>query len=225
MGAAIAQAIPIGLAMALSPFPVIGIVLILAAPSGRARAVAFLAGALGGVGVVSAAILALESGAGPTEGGDPATWVSVLKLLLALALVVLAATKWRKRPRAGEAPDLPAWMGALQTLSAWRAVVMGVLLTGLNPKNLVLMAAASTAIAGSTDDPTARVAALAFFVVAACLGVIVPVAATLVLGPRAARPLDAVREWMLRHNTTITVAIVVLIAAKLAIDAIAALGS
>ena len=78
MGGAIAQAVPIGLAMALSPFPIIGIVLILAAPHGRARGTAFLVGALAGVAVVSAAILALESGADATDGGDPATWISVL---------------------------------------------------------------------------------------------------------------------------------------------------
>lgn len=224
MGGAILQAVPIGLAMALSPFPVIGIVLILAAPDGRSRGLAFLAGALAGVGVVSAAILALEARADPTDGGDPATWISVLKLLIALALLGLAAGKWRSRPRDGALPERPAWMGALQGLSARRAAGMGVLLTGLNPKNMVLMGAAATSIAGSAGDAAARITALVVFVVVACAGVAIPVGATLLWGPRAARALDAVREWMLRRNATITAVILVLIAAKLIADAAAALG-
>ncbi|MBJ7457533.1 MAG: GAP family protein, partial [Thermoleophilia bacterium] len=79
MGETLAQAVAFGLAVALSPFPIIGIVLILAAPGGRSRGLAFLGGALAGVGAAGALILALESRAGPTDGADPANWVSVVK--------------------------------------------------------------------------------------------------------------------------------------------------
>lgn len=197
--------------------------LILAGPGGRGRGLAFLGGAVAGVGTAGALILALESRADPTDGGDPATWVSVVKLVLAGALLVLGARKWRGRPRAGEAPVLPGWMSAVETLSAPRAAAMGVLLSGVNPKNLVLIAAAATSIAGSTDDAAARVAALAVFTIIACAGVALPVAATLLAGERASRGLSAVREWMLRHHIAITTVIVLLIAAKLAVDAIASL--
>ena len=50
VGEALAQAFAFGVAVALSPFPIIGIVLILAAPGGRARGLAFLGGAVAGVG-------------------------------------------------------------------------------------------------------------------------------------------------------------------------------
>lgn len=223
MGEALAYAIPIGLAMALSPFPIIGIVLILAAPGGLSRGTAFLAGALVSVGAVAAVFLAVESRAGATEGDDPATWVSVLTLVIGVLLLLLAYRKWTGRPAGDEPPGMPKWMEATQSLTAAKAAGMGVLLSGLNPKNLVLIGAAATGVAGSTDDAVERIVALAAFVAAGCAGVAIPVLATALLGERAAGTLGTVREWMLRHNTAITVVILVLIAAKLVSDAVGAL--
>lgn len=223
MGEALAQAVTIGLAMALSPFPIIGIVLILAEPGGRVRGAAFLAGALGGVAVVSGAILALETRTDPTDGGDPATWVSILKLAIGVALLGLAARKWSARPRGGASPEPPAWMGAIAGLGAWRAAGMGILLSGINPKNVVLMAAATTSIAGAGAGTTGTITALVVFVAVGCAGVALPVAWSLLRGSRAARDLDAVRMWMLRHNATVTVVILLLIGAGLVTEAVAAL--
>ena len=186
MGGALANAIPIGLAMALSPFPIIGIVLILAAPGGLSRGTAFLAGSLVSVGAVAAVILAVESRAGATEGDDPATWVSVLTLVIGVLLLLLAYRKWTGRPAGGEPPGMPKWMEATQSLTAAKAAGMGVLLSGLNPKNLVLIGAAATGVAGSTDDAGERVVALAAFVAVGCAGGAIPVLATALWG--SARP-------------------------------------
>jgi threonine/homoserine/homoserine lactone efflux protein len=223
MDEALAHAIPIGLAVALSPFPIIAIVLILAVPGGLARGLAFLGGALAGVSAAGALVLALESRADPTEAGDPATWISVAKLVLAGLLVALALGKWRGRPPPGGAPKMPGWMAATESLSAPRAALMGVLLSGVNPKNLVLIVAAATSIAGAAEATGAQIAALLVFVSCACLGVALPVVATALWGDRAAGALGGVRAWMLRHHTLITVIIVASIAAKLAIDAIGTL--
>lgn len=223
MGEALRQALPIGLAVALSPFPIIGIVVILAAPGGLARALAFLCGSLVGISVVGAIVLSLESRADPVDDGDPAIWVSLLKLALAAGLVALALDKWRGRPRPGRPAAAPAWMTAAESLSVPGAALLGVLLSAVNPKNLILTIAAATSIGGATDDTRARVVALGAFVLVACAGVGLPILASALLGGRASHGLETAREWMLRNNAVITMVIAVAIAVTLAIDAIDAL--
>jgi threonine/homoserine/homoserine lactone efflux protein len=51
--------------------------------------------------------------------------------------VALGVKQWRDRPAAGEEPDMPAWMSSIDEFTAAIAVGMGVLLSAVNPKNLV----------------------------------------------------------------------------------------
>ena len=103
MGEAVAFAIPFALGVALNPIPVLAIVLILAAPRGLLRGTALLLGALSSLAIIVVVLFALESGADPIEDGETATWVSVVQLVLGLALLALAARKWRSRPGVREA--------------------------------------------------------------------------------------------------------------------------
>ena len=53
-------------------------------------------------------------------------------------LLVLALRNWRNRPAPGEQPDMPKWMDGIDRLAPGRAPGLGVLLAGVNPKNLAL---------------------------------------------------------------------------------------
>jgi threonine/homoserine/homoserine lactone efflux protein len=224
MGEAVAYAIPFALGVALNPIPVLAIVLILAAPRGLLRGTALLAGALSSLSVVAVVLFALESGADPVEGGETATWVSVVKLLLGLALLALAARKWRSRPGAGDdEPELPAWMSAVETLTPWKAAAAGVALMGLNPKNIMITAGAVTSIVGTGAATGSQVVGLAVFVLVGCACVALPVLVTALFGARAAHSLGVVRDWMLRHHKVILAGILVVLATVLLVDALSAL--
>ena len=226
MGEAVVQVIPLGIAVAFSPLPVIAVVLILATPSGRGNAVAFAAGGLAAVVVITAVATVVLGAAGAGEGGgeDPAAWVSVGRIALGALLLRFAAGQWRGRPRSGDpAPDLPGWMQRVEALTPARAVGAGMLLCGVNPKNLVLILAAAAAIAAAGGDTADEVAALAAFAGLAMLGVLMPIAASVLLGERADAALDAVREWMVRKSAAIVAVIVALIAVKLIADGVGGL--
>lgn len=225
MGEAIAQVIPLGVAVAFSPLPIIAVVLILATPAGRGNALAFAAGGVAAVALIGAGatLVAGAFGADAASDGGPSTWVSIARLVLGLLLLWFALGQWRARPAPDEGPELPAWMEAVDTLTPRRAARMGVLLCGVNPKNLVLILAAAAAIAATGASTGEQAAALAVFVVLAMLGVVLPIAASVLLGERASRALEAVRTWMVRESTTIIAVIAVLIAAKLIADAVGGL--
>src|SRR3954464_3975433 len=117
MGQAVGQILPLAVGVALSPVPIVGVILMLATPRARPNALAFLAGwivALAGIGAI---VLLLSSGISASDNGQPKTWVSVLQLVLGAGLLLLALRQWRARPRGGEASALPKWMGGVRTFT------------------------------------------------------------------------------------------------------------
>src|SRR4051794_17240611 len=108
MGEAVGQLLSFGVGVALSPVPIIAVVLMLATPRGRVNGPAFLAGWVVGLAVVGAVVLVIASRGDAGEAGAPADWVSVLKLVLGVLLLGLAVRQWRGRPRGDQRPGLPA---------------------------------------------------------------------------------------------------------------------
>lgn len=223
MDGAVGQVVPLGIAVAFSPLPIIAVVLILATPAGRVNALAFAAGGLVAVVVITAVATVVLGAAGAADGSgeDPSTWVSLGRLALAALLLRFAAGQWRTRPRAGDpAPDPPRWTRTVDTLRPGRAAGMGALLCGVNPKNLILIVAAAAAIAAAGGTTGDAAAALAAFTALAMLGVLLPIACSLLLGEQAAGVLERLRAWMVRESATIVALIALLIAAKLLVDGV-----
>ncbi len=226
MGETILQVIPLGIAAAFSPLPIIAVVLILATPAGRLNAPAFAAGGVVAVALITVVVaVALGvAGAEAGSGSDPSTWVSIGRIALGSLLLWFAAGQWRGRPRQGDPePESPAWMRRVETLTPMRAARMGVLLCGVNPKNLILIVAAAAAIAAGGGSGADQVAAIAVFTGLAMLGVLLPIAASVLLGERADARLDDLRAWMVRQSAAIVAVIAALIAVKLVVDGIGGL--
>jgi threonine/homoserine/homoserine lactone efflux protein len=225
VGQAIGQVIAFAAGVALSPTAVIGVVLLLSTARARSVGPAFMLGWMLGLATVGTVALAAASGAEASEAGAPATWVSVLKIVLGMLLLLVAVRQWRGRhPGDGEA-KLPAWMQAIDKFTWPRAAGVAVALAALNPKNLLLTVSAAAAIAQTGADTGAQAVALAVFVLLGSLGVGVPLAIYFLMGDRATTVLGGLRGWMVRENATIVSVICVIIGAKLIGDAITALAS
>jgi threonine/homoserine/homoserine lactone efflux protein len=197
----------------------------LATPRGRVNGPAFLAGWIAGIAVLGTVVLLAASGASATKQGSPATWVSVLQIVLGVLLLLVAVKQWRGRPRGSGEPQLPSWMKAIDKFTAVRSLAMGVALSAVNPKNLLLVVGAAAAIAQTGASTGSQAVALAVFIVIATLGVGAPVAIYFLMGDRAGRILGSLHDWMARENATIMTVICLIIAAKLIGDAIVGLTS
>ena len=97
MADAIGQVLAFGLGVGLSPIPIIAVVLMLGTPRARVNGPAFVLGWIVGLALVGTIVLVVAGGAGATEGEDPATWVSVLMLVLGAVLLLV----WRCGSGAG----------------------------------------------------------------------------------------------------------------------------
>ncbi len=220
MGQAIGTVIPLAIAIAIFPVPVIAAVLLVGSERGRLKGGAFVVAWFIGLAAVGAVVLALSGVLDASKGGEPATWVDVLLLCLGLVVVALGVKQWRGRPRGGEEAPTPGWMRAIDEFTVVKAAGAGVALTALNPKNLLLVAAAAAEIAELGLSTAHEIAALIVFVLLASAGVLAPLVLAIALGDRSQDLLDAVRSWMGRYNAVIMTVLLLLIGAKLIGDSI-----
>ncbi|MFS0698396.1 GAP family protein [Cellulomonas sp. 179-A 4D5 NHS] len=222
MGPAIGQSLPVAVGILLSPMPIVAVVLMLVTPRARTNSVAFVLAWLVGLFVAGAVVL-LVVGAASGDAGPTPVWLSWVKIVLGLGAVLVAVRQFRGRPRPGVESPAPAWMAAIDAFTPVKAAGLGLLLSVVNPKNLLLLVSGAAAIAGATSDRGTQLAALAVFTVVATLGVAAPVVVYLATGPRAAHLLEEVRVWMVHNNAVIVAVLMLVIGAKLVGDGVSAL--
>ena len=223
MGDAIGQVLSFGAGVALSPIPIIAVTLMLVTPRARANGPAFVMGWLIGLAVVGAIVMLVADPAGANDDGDPATWVGILELALGAAAILLGLKQWKSRPKPGETAETPKWMGAVDDFTAPKALGMGALLSGLNPKNLLLAVAAGAAIAATGIPGGEQAISYAVFALIATIGVAAPVVIYFALGDRAGPILENLKDWMAHHNAAIMTVLMLVIGMKLVGDAIVSL--
>lgn len=223
MGQAIGQSLSFGVGVAISPVPIVAVVLMLATPRGRVNGPAFVLGWVAGLAILGTVVLLVSSGADASSNGAPATWVSVLKLVLGAAGLLGAVAQWRGRPKGDAAPALPKWMSAMDQLGGGKALGMGALLSSVNPKNLLITVGAAAGIAQTGISAGQQAVALAIFVLIASLGVGAPVAIFFLLGERAGRLLAEMKDWMAAHNAAIMAVLFLVLGTKLIGDGISGL--
>jgi threonine/homoserine/homoserine lactone efflux protein len=223
MSDAIGQMLPSAIGVAISPLPIVAVMLMLVTARGRVNGPAFLLGWVSGLALVGAVLLSVTSSGAAREPGTPATWVSVVVLVLGVLLLLVALKQWRGRPHEGDEVQTPQWMEALDTCSPGKAAGAGVVLSALNPKNLLLTVAGAAALAQMGRSTGQHVVAYIAFIVMATSGVGTPVLLYFALGDRARARLDLLKHWMARNSAVIVAVLLLLIGLKLISDGIAGL--
>ena len=221
MGEALGTVLPLAVAVAVFPVPIIASVLVLGSDRGVGKGAAFVVAWSVGLAAVGAVGLVIAAYADASDEGEPATWVSALLLGLGVLLVGLAVRQWQGRPRSNAETPVPGWMSRISGFTAARAARAGFALSALNPKNILLVAAAAAEIAERGLPVGEQAIALLVFVLLASAGVLTPLLLALALGDRSRGVLDALRGWMARHNSAIMAVLFVVIGAKLIGDGIA----
>ena len=217
VGTAIGNLLAEAVGVAISPVPIIALILMLFSRAPRRNSVSFLLGWLAGLMIAGLVVLAIE----PPGSDSTSTTTGYVKTAVGVLFLLLGIRQWRGRPEAGTEPSPPAWMNAIDGFSAAKALGLGLLLTLANPKNLGLTIAAAASIASGGLSAGEAVVTLAVFVLIASLTIIVPVAAYLFAGDRAAPALTSVKQWMIQNNATIMTVLLVVLGAKVLGDGVA----
>jgi threonine/homoserine/homoserine lactone efflux protein len=225
MGQAIGASLPLAIGVALSPVPIIAVVLMLTTRRARVNGPLFVLGWLAGLAVVGTIVLCVAGPAGASSSGSPATWVSWVKVVLGLLLLLVAARQFRTRPKDGDQAALPKWMASVDDITPLSACGLAALLAGVNPKNLLLAVGGAASIAQTGISGGQQAVAYLVFALVGTLGVGIPVGVYFALGSRADKPLNSLKDWMSEHNAVIMSVLCLVIGVKLIGDAIGGLTS
>jgi threonine/homoserine/homoserine lactone efflux protein len=218
------EVLPLALGIAISPIPIIAIILMLITPKARSNGLAFLFGWLTGLAVVGGIALAMANAAGLSASTESTQAESVIKLVLGLLLLIVAARQWRSRPQPGKPAVLPKWMQALDTFTPLKSFGIAALLSGLNPKNLALNLAAMSVVAAAGLPASSQLLALAVVIAIGSIGVIAPVVVYFAGGDTSAAVLGAWKSWLAENNATVMAVLLLVLGIALVGQGISGLG-
>lgn len=149
----------------------------------RTLSLAYVAGAALSIPLIVGAAYLVGNGASD-EGSSNETIYWIILGLLVYAMINAFRTREQSEP--------PKWMGKLQDATPRFAFILGFLLLGVFPSDLVTSISVGSFLAAG-DDPLTHCIP---FVVLTLLFLAAPALGVLLLGHRAERALPKVRDWM-----------------------------
>jgi Sap, sulfolipid-1-addressing protein len=203
MGQGISEVLTFAIGVAISPIPIIAVILMLFSRRARVNGPVFLLAWVLALAVVSTVAYIVSHDGNVATSSTASDSVSWGKIALGAGLLVLARRDWRKRPAPGTEPEMPKWMGTVDTLSPVKAFGLGVLLVAVNPKNLVLTLGAAAGLAQLNLSTSDAIVSLAVFVVIGSLTIVGPVLYAAFGGEKARASLDSAKSWLGVHNAAV----------------------
>jgi hypothetical protein len=203
MGQGISEVLTFAIGVAISPVPIIAVILMLFSQKARVNGPAFLLGWVLALAVVSTVAYVISDQSNASTSSSASDTISWGKIVLGVLFLLLAVRQWRSRPAPGVEPEMPQWMAGIDALAPGKALGLGLLLAGVNPKNLILTLGAAAGLAQLGLSTSDAVVALIVFVVVASLTIAGPVVYYLLGGEKAKTELDALKGWLTVHNAAV----------------------
>lgn len=213
--------LPSAIGVAISPIPIVAVILMLMGKHAKSNGPAFLGGWILALLIVSGFILWLAGAGKLSSGGSSSSATTTITLILGLLMIALGIKSWLGRPKGSEQPPMPKWMAAIDGFTPIMSFGIAIVLAALNPKNLLLVIAGSLAIVDGNLAAADQLLLVIVFVIIGSLTVAVPVIYYLLAPTSAAAMLDTAKGWLVRYNSVIMAVLLIVIGAKLLIQSLA----
>jgi hypothetical protein len=212
MGQAIGESLPFAVAVAISPIPIIAVILMLLSPRAGANSAAFGLGWLVGIAGGIAVVLAVAGAIGTTtSNGAASNGTSTTKLVIGILVLIVGVRHLRRRPTAGQPVVLPKWLQAIEHVTPIKSAGLGVGLSVINPKNLLMIVGGGLAISQAPASPSDHLVAAVVFVALAATTVVIPIIAYRIVGSRADPRLRSLNGWLQANNATVVAVLLLVI--------------
>ena len=211
MGEVIGGLLPLALVVAISPTTITVVILILLSGRRPLVSAAFAVGYLLGIVIDTTVLLALGGAAGLSNGQPSAGAVAWLQLVVGILLLLYGLQRWTKRPRPGDDLPVPKWMTAMEDLTVVKSVLVSLVLSALRPKNVLMFAAATVAIAAGHLPVSLDVIAIAIFTLISASTVVVLIVLALVRREQINPTLTRLKSWLQLNNVAMMSVVLLLV--------------
>jgi threonine/homoserine/homoserine lactone efflux protein len=195
--------LPLAIAVAISPVPIIAEILLLFTDRRVANAGAFVVGFTVGVAGVLGMLVVLAGTQDLSSGTDASTASAIIGMVLGALLIVGAVRQFRGRPGPGKTAPTPKWMDGISAFQPGRSLAAGLVVGAVNPKNIAMAIGTSRVIAGAGLSAGEDVVVVVVYTLVAILGVAAPLVVMLVMGDRAQGILDGWKSWLGQNNAAV----------------------
>jgi hypothetical protein len=203
MAQGIGEVLTFAIGVAISPVPIVAVILMLFSGRAKVNGPVFLAGWVVALAAVSGIAYVISAAGDVSTDSAAADGVSWAQIVFGVLFLLLAGRSWRNRPAPGTEPEMPKWMAAIDAFTPAKALGLGLLLAGVNPKNLLLAVGAGSALAVTGPSAAVAVVSLIVFVAVGSLTIAGPVVFYLTGGDRAKTQLDSAKGWLTMHNDAV----------------------
>ncbi len=223
-GSLLGEVTALAMVVALSPFSVLpAIALVVHSERPRPTGMAFICGWLAGKAAITLLFVQVPRLLHGLQGTPP-HWTAWLRVAAGLLFIAAGIWYWRKHRREPVASvDAPQWLDRIKRITPVGAAAAGASLTVVNPKVVLMCAAAGFAIGTAGLSTLGTTAAVSYFTLLAGSTAAVPILAYLVWSHRVDRLLERLRDWMQRRQVAITVVVLLILGVALLFNGIHAL--
>jgi hypothetical protein len=194
--------LPFAVGIAISPVPIITVILMLFTPRPRSNGAGFLLGWFLGIGIPALVVFILDRVI--NQGNDstpPSRVASMVRIAVGLILISVATWNWIYRNKPGDENKKPILIKVVDSITPWKAILLGFLFADVtNPKNLALTVAGCMAITAGHLSAFGNAIVLTLFTGMASLGVALPVLLFLSGGDAAKLTVEQWRQWLMKHK-------------------------
>ncbi|MFT3898778.1 MAG: GAP family protein [Gordonia sp. (in: high G+C Gram-positive bacteria)] len=211
--AVIGEVLPLGVAVAIAPVPIIGAILFLLSKNPRLAGPMYLLGwTVGILGLVVPAALLSSRLPHDQQANGPGLVSKLMPLAMGLIFAFFAFQSWRSVKMAGAETKEPKWMTAITQMSPGKALLVGFAVGFLNIKGGILDIRAGFTVAGHPGSVQAS--AIAVFTLIGISTVAIPVITYLIVGHRLDDTLESMHRWLAKHGTACVATLMTLLAAQ-----------
>ncbi len=211
---ALTKSFPMALGLALSPGPVLAIILLLMTPRAKTNATSFLLGWMLGILVIGTVII-LMPGVVASHGGL-SDHTGIVKVIFGIMLLISAILIWKRKPKSGVSPKSLKIFNNIDEFGMGKSIMTGFLFSAFSIKNIALSASGAAHIdATSLIDYLETLSGLFLFSLIASFTIIIPILIYFILPKKMEKIFHKWKDWLIKNNTNIMITMLLIFGALL----------